>query len=100
MSDRPRPFRGRPVGPGRQPAGGRVRVYTKTGDDGTTGLFGGGRTGKQSMRVEAYGSVDELNALVGLARALRTPPATGDELEALLARIQNDLFEVGADLAT
>jgi len=86
-----------------------VKIYTRTGDDGTTGLFGGGRVRKDSGRVEAYGSVDELNALLGLARALRRDATAlrrdaaepgADDLDRLLERIQNDLFEVGADLAT
>src|SRR6478752_7168351 len=51
-----------------------VKIYTKTGDDGTTGLFGGGRVKKASSRVEAYGTVDELNATIGLARATRLDP--------------------------
>ena len=56
---------------GRLPA---VKIYTKTGDDGTTGLFGGGRVRKASSRVEAYGTVDELNATLGVARATTLAP--------------------------
>jgi cob(I)alamin adenosyltransferase len=72
-----------------------MRLYTKTGDDGTTGLFGGVRVSKDSERVDAYGTVDELNAVLGIVRA-HVPPA---EIDALLLSIQNDLFAVGAELA-
>ena len=72
-----------------------MKIYTKTGDDGTTGLFGGGRVKKASTRVEAYGTIDELNATVGLARASKLDP----ESEAVLARVQVDLFTLGAELA-
>ena len=73
------------------------KIYTRTGDDGTTGLAAGGRRLKFDLRVEAYGIVDEANAAIGLARL-----HTGDqgELDAMLSRIQNDLFDLGADLAT
>lgn len=73
-----------------------MKIYTRTGDDGTTGLFAGGRTSKASLRVEAYGTVDELNAQIGLARAA-SPSAFTD---AALEQVQNVLFHVGADLAT
>lgn len=69
------------------------KIYTKTGDAGETALGNGQRVGKQSLRVNAYGTVDETNATVGLARL----HATG-ELDAALAMIQNDLFDLGADL--
>ena len=73
------------------------RIYTRTGDAGSTRLASGEKVSKASARVEAYGGVDELNAVIGMAR-LET---AGDEaLDALLARIQNDLFDLGADLAT
>jgi cob(I)alamin adenosyltransferase len=72
-----------------------MRLYTKTGDDGTTGLFGGARVNKDSDRVEAYGTVDELNAVLGVARATSLPA----ELDPLLARIQNELFALGAEIA-
>lgn len=73
------------------------RIYTKTGDNGTTGLGDGERVAKFNLRVEAFGTVDEANAAVGLAR-LHT---AGDaEMDAILARIQNDLFDLGADLCT
>ena len=71
------------------------KIYTKTGDDGETALGNGARVAKHSTRVNAYGTVDEVNATVGLAR-LR---ATGETDEAL-SRIQNDLFDLGADLCT
>jgi cob(I)alamin adenosyltransferase len=72
-----------------------VKLYTKTGDDGTTGLFGGARVRKNSARVEAYGTVDETNAAVGVARATGLD-ATSD---AVLACVQQDLFTLGAELA-
>lgn len=75
---------------------GPVPIYTGGGDRGETGLFGGGRVQKDDLRVEAYGAVDELNASLGLARTTGLP----GELDALLARIQDDLFVLGADLAT
>lgn len=73
------------------------KIYTKTGDDGTTGLAAGGRRLKFDLRVEAYGIVDEANAAIGLARL-----HTSDHpvVDAMLARIQNDMFDLGADLAT
>lgn len=73
-----------------------MKIYTRTGDAGQTGLFGGQRVGKDSPRVEAYGTVDECNALLGVTRALLDDP----ELEARLTQVQSDLFIVGADLAT
>ena len=72
------------------------KIYTKTGDKGDTGLFAGGRVRKHHPRVEAYGGVDELNAQIGLARAL----GPGPEVDAMLARVQSELFQLGADLAT
>jgi cob(I)alamin adenosyltransferase len=74
------------------------KIYTRTGDDGTTGLGNGERRLKSDLRVEAYGTVDEANAAIGLAR-LHTGESL-PELDAMLARIQNDLFDLGADLAT
>lgn len=74
------------------------RIYTKTGDDGTTALSTGERRPKFDLRIEAYGTVDETNAVVGLAR-LHTA-AEAPEVDAMLGRIQNDLFDLGADLAT
>jgi cob(I)alamin adenosyltransferase len=73
-----------------------TRVYTKTGDDGTTGLAGGQRVAKDSPRVAAYGTVDELNSAIGVALAAGVGAALGPEL----ARIQNELFHLGADLCT
>jgi cob(I)alamin adenosyltransferase len=72
-----------------------VKIYTRTGDGGETALFDGTRVSKADPRVDAYGHVDELNALLGLARAAGLPPAIDDELD----RIQRDLFAVGAMLA-
>jgi cob(I)alamin adenosyltransferase len=71
------------------------RIYTRTGDDGSTGLADGSRTPKTSARVAAYGTCDEANSALGLARL----HASGEALE-IITRIQNDLFDVGADLAT
>jgi len=73
-----------------------VKIYTKTGDSGQTGLFGGPRVRKDDARVEAYGEVDELNAAVGAARALVEDP----EIDRELSKIQEELFCVGAELAT
>ena len=73
------------------------KIYTKTGDDGTTGLVSGPRRLKHDLRVDAYGTVDETNSCLGLAR-LHT--AEMPVLDAMLERIQNDLFDLGADLAT
>jgi len=72
------------------------RIYTRTGDTGTTALAAGGRRPKYDLRIEAYGTVDETNACLGLVR-LHT---SGDPLDAVLSRIQNDLFDLGSDLAT
>ncbi|MDE1173131.1 MAG: cob(I)yrinic acid a,c-diamide adenosyltransferase [Parvibaculaceae bacterium] len=74
------------------------RIYTRTGDDGTTALATGGRLVKHHVRVSSYGTVDETNAAIGLAR-LHTL-AEAPDLDAVLGRIQNDLFDLGADLAT
>lgn len=73
------------------------KIYTKTGDDGTTGLGSGARRKKYDLRVDSYGTVDEANACIGMAR-LHT--VTYKELDAALMRIQNDLFDLGADLST
>ncbi len=73
-----------------------MKIYTKTGDDGTTGLLGAGRVGKDDPRIDSYGTVDELNAMLGLARAAG---GLDPDLDALVARVQDDLFAVGAALA-
>ena len=73
------------------------KIYTRTGDDGTTGLVAGPRRLKHDARVEAYGDIDETNSVVGLARL---DLQEHGELDAMLTRIQNDLFDLGADLAT
>jgi len=73
-----------------------MKIYTKTGDDGTTSLFSGGRVKKNDLRVEAYGTVDELNSHVGVVRAHNPTRASFNNLE----KVQNHLFRLGADLAT
>ena len=73
------------------------KIYTRTGDTGTTGLATGERVEKWSLRVESYGAVDETNSAIGVARLHAGSDA---ELDAMLGRIQNDLFDLGADLAT
>lgn len=74
------------------------KIYTKTGDDGTTALGTGERRPKNDLRIDAYGTVDETNAVVGLVR-LHTS-GSAPEVDLVLGRIQNDLFDLGADLAT
>jgi cob(I)alamin adenosyltransferase len=78
------------------------KIYTRTGDDGTTGLATGERVPKWSLRVAAYGAVDEANSAIGVARLHAAPNAPNADtvLDAILGRIQNDLFDLGADLAT
>ena len=73
-----------------------MKIYTRTGDAGGTSLFAGGRVAKHHARVEAYGTIDELNSVLGLARAAK-PSRQGDEW---LEAVQNQLFHLGADLAT
>jgi cob(I)alamin adenosyltransferase len=73
-----------------------MKIYTRTGDEGDTGLFGGPRVRKNDLRIEAVGAVDELNAALGVARASQ-PPAMIDEV---LARLQNELFVLGAQLGS
>jgi cob(I)alamin adenosyltransferase len=72
------------------------KIYTRTGDKGDTGLFGGGRVAKDNPRVEAYGDVDELNAVIGMARAVELMP----RIDEVLVPVQRDLFSIGAILAT
>ncbi len=72
-----------------------MKIYTKTGDDGETGLWGGDRVPKDSLRVQAYGTVDECNAALGVARA----GGINAGLDALLATLQHQLFVLGSDLA-
>ena len=74
------------------------RIYTRTGDAGTTGLGDGARRPKYDLRVEAYGTVDETNAAIGLVRLQM--PGESALVDAMLKRIQNDLFDLGADLCT
>jgi cob(I)alamin adenosyltransferase len=73
-----------------------TKIYTRTGDDGTTALGDGTRLPKYDLRVAAYGTVDETNAAIGMARHALAPDQT--EIDATLGRIQNDLFDLGADL--
>ncbi len=80
------------------------RVYTRGGDAGETSLVGGPRVAKDAVRIQAYGTVDELNAVLGLVRTANREPGASDEdrarLDALLTRLQNELFNLGSDLAT
>jgi cob(I)alamin adenosyltransferase len=77
-----------------------MNLYTRTGDDGTTGLFGGDRVSKDHPRIAAFGSVDELNACVGLAvAACNTNDEYGSQLLRVLGELQTRLFDIGADLA-
>ncbi len=73
-----------------------MKIYTKTGDDGTTSLYGGKRVAKSNLRIDAYGTVDELNSVLGICRSLEPPK----KVDIILKRIQNQLFNLGADLAT
>ena len=73
-----------------------MKIYTKTGDAGQTGLFGGGRVSKDDPRVEAYGDVDELNASLGVVRAVERMP----RIDEVIVPVQRDLFSLGALLAT
>jgi cob(I)alamin adenosyltransferase len=80
-----------------------TRVYTRSGDQGDTGLVGGKRVPKDSLRIETYGTIDELNSIVGLARAFNNEVAhttARDRLEEILKRLQNELFDLGSELAT
>ncbi|WP_319266546.1 cob(I)yrinic acid a,c-diamide adenosyltransferase [uncultured Draconibacterium sp.] len=75
---------------------GESKIYTKTGDDGTTGLVGGSRVKKYDLRLESYGTVDELNASIGVIRSYDN----GSDVEELLLKIQNKLFNIGSRLAS
>jgi cob(I)alamin adenosyltransferase len=78
-----------------------MKIYTRTGDDGTTGLFGGGRVRKSDPRIECYGTIDELNAAIGLAAAaLAGTSAEADAMLQWLREIQHELFNIGSHLAT
>ena len=72
-----------------------MKIYTRTGDGGDTSLFGGKRVPKDSLRIEAYGTVDELNSVIGVCRSLNA----AKEIDSILDEIQHDLFTLGADLA-
>ena len=73
-----------------------MKIYTRTGDTGETSLFGGKRVSKDALRIEAYGSVDELNSVIGVVRSLKPQK----ELDVVLGQLQDQLFVLGADLAT
>ena len=73
-----------------------MKIYTRTGDAGTTGFYGGGRAAKNDPRIAAYGAVDELNAFLGVSRAAGLPV----EVDGVLARLQHDMFALGAELAS
>jgi cob(I)alamin adenosyltransferase len=73
-----------------------MKIYTRTGDDGTTGLIGGSRVKKHNIRLEAYGTIDELNSYIGLIRSMQTD----EHADKVLEIIQNKLFVIGANLAT
>jgi cob(I)alamin adenosyltransferase len=72
-----------------------LKIYTKTGDKGETSLFGGRRVPKDTLRIETYGTLDELNCIIGVCRSLNT----AQEVDRVLTEIQNDLFVLGAELA-
>jgi cob(I)alamin adenosyltransferase len=76
------------------------RVYTKGGDKGETSLIGGGRVSKSAPRIDGYGTVDELNATIGLVCHALESSAAGTHLQPILQRVQNELFNLGAELAT
>jgi len=73
-----------------------LKIYTKTGDDGTTGLIGGSRVKKYDLRLEAYGTIDELNSVIGVLRSAKLP----DDVVEILSKIQNKLFNIGSLLAS
>ena len=73
-----------------------MQIYTRTGDDGTTGLIGGSRVKKYDLRLEAYGTIDELNSYIGVIRSLQTD----EQADKVLEKIQNKLFVIGANLAS
>ena len=73
-----------------------MKIYTKTGDDGSTGLFGGPRVAKDDLRIESYGTVDELNSLIGIVHS----KTSCEQIEQILNEIRRDLFSVGATLAS
>lgn len=82
-----------------------MKIYTRTGDDGETSLFGGGRVRKDNLRIETYGTVDELNAVIGIVRSELSRETAADysfrtPLDELFAKIQHHLFDLGAELAT
>lgn len=77
-----------------------MKIYTRTGDAGSTGLFGGPRVAKDDVRIEAYGTVDELNAALGCVRSVGAATGVDSTLDSQLEEIQRELFSIGAELAT
>ncbi len=78
-----------------------MKIYTKTGDSGTTSLYGGPRVDKDHVRLQAFGNVDELNASLGVARSvMETAAVDYGEIDTILSAVQNQLFDLGAELAT
>ena len=77
-----------------------MKIYTRKGDDGTTGLWYGGRRSKADVRIDSYGAIDEANSALGLARSLCGPDESEQEIARDVLRLQNELFVAGAELAT
>ena len=77
-----------------------MKIYTRTGDAGSTGLFGGPRVAKDDVRIEAYGTVDELNAALGCVRSVGKAGGVNEALDQQIEQIQRELFSIGAELAT
>lgn len=77
-----------------------MKIYTRTGDAGSTGLFGGPRVAKDDVRIEAYGTVDELNAALGCVRSVGAAGGVDEALDTQIEQIQRELFSIGAELAT
>ena len=89
------------MGTTKTPANRMSKIYTRTGDDGDTSLFGGGRVRKDDVRVEAFGTIDELSAALGVARGwLTMVDSTSADLDKFIESVQHQLFNLGAELAT
>lgn len=78
----------------------KMKIYTRTGDAGSTGLFGGARVSKDDLRIEAYGTVDELNAALGCVRSVGAAGGVDQRVDQQIEQIQHELFSIGAELAT